>query len=300
MSTGDAFKTLSKKIWEDMCLLNKSIEEKSLTIDVLKELKRLNSDRLLAIKGVNENKFGADLEWWIVFPGNENYEPEAVHLRIQAKRLHIREDVDHVYGDLDHKKGKQLNDLITEANSISAIPLYCFYNYYVSTPNSYKKVTVPENDGWSYTYAAKVKHARDKSFPTFNHLSTIDPLTWPMHQLGMMAEKNPSQILSEYTNSDGSISTSQLIKKELPDYVFKELEDWEYPNGQFFKHKDWFPGISKLKKKNRTEKSKRVFTALVSRMLNYLMYLTDSKKRRRLHLIISIAEEPINIGGKQH
>lgn len=63
------------------------------------------------------------------FPGNESHEPEAIQLRIQAKRLHLRVHKDHHYKDLNHKSGKQLDDLIRESNKIKAIPLCCFYNF---------------------------------------------------------------------------------------------------------------------------------------------------------------------------
>ena len=107
---------------------NKSIQETSLTDEVIDQLRILNSDRLLVINGKNEARTGADIEWWIVFPGNAFHEPQAMHLRIQAKRLHLRLQKDHYYKELDHKNGKQMEDLIRESNKIGAIPLYCFYN----------------------------------------------------------------------------------------------------------------------------------------------------------------------------
>ncbi|MHC0036901.1 DUF6615 family protein [Pseudoneobacillus sp. C159] len=298
MRIDDAFKRISKKIWDDMFWLNKGIEEKAITVDILKELKKMNSDRLLAIKGVNEGKIGADIEWWIVFPGNDDFELEAVHMRIQAKRLHKMDD-EYRYKDLDHKDGKQLENLIKEASIVGAIPLYCFYNYYTKDDSAYDKVPVEVEDGWRYAYASDIKEARNKNFSTYNHLSTIDPLTIAMYELAILAEKNPNAILLEYKDRDGSISISELVKKELPEYVFDELEDYEYPNGAFFKDRNWFPKITKRRRKNKTEKSNRTIKGRIRQYLDQLLSYMSFNKVNRPNLIITITSEPIDLDGNR-
>ncbi|MGG3269868.1 DUF6615 family protein [Priestia aryabhattai] len=291
-----AFKEISKTVFWKM-QRNDSVEETSLTDEVIDQLRQLNSERLLAIKGINEKKNGADIEWWIVFPGNSSHNLEAIHMRIQAKRLHLRDKVDHRYKDLDHKKGKQLKNLIKEAFNIKAIPLYCFYNYYSQTPYSFKKNPVDIDDGWRYAYAADISKARRTSFSTYDHLSTIDPLTKPVHWLAMLAEKNPRDILAEYAKQDGSITLSNLVKDKLPDYVFDILDSYLYLNGDFFKDKQWFPQIKEVRRKHKEEKGKRAVSAMIKQMLNNFMTLISFEKikKKQRHLIITIAEEPMNL-----
>lgn len=293
MQLVNKFKEISQIIW-DKLLISNTTEETSLTDEVIYNLKKLNSDRLLVIKGKNEKKKGADIEWWIVFPGNEAHTHQTVHMRIQAKKLHMNQDVDHCYSDLDHKKGRQLHNLIDEAIKDDAIPLYCFYNYYYTTINSYQKEVNDVEDGWRYAFADDIASVRENNPSTFRDLSKIDPLTLPMYRLAMLAEMNPYQILSDYQSKSRLESVSHLCKSTLPDYVFEKLEAYEYPNGNFIKQKDWFPEISERRKKNRIKKSQLTVKGIFQMVLDkYMMYLKNREIQKR-HLIITISREPMN------
>lgn len=293
MANEKDFKKISETIFQKICI-HKNVKETSLTDEVIDQLRRLNSERLLVIGGVNEGKNGADIEWWIVFPGNASHGPEVVHLRIQAKRLYLGQLKDHYYKELDHNKGNQLKDLVRESNKIGAIPLYCFYNYYFKTKNSLQKDPIAADDGWRYAYASNISNVRKKGLSTFNHLSTIDPLTYPMHWIFRLAEKNPMAIVLQYMKNDGSVPSTQLVKNELPNYVFDALDDYMYPNGNFFKNKDWFPGIKKIRKKSKAKKGK-IALKRKRPILNGVMPFCHLEKKPQPPLIITIAEEPMHL-----
>lgn len=294
----DKFKRMSKKIWSKF-EIDSEIEERALTSYVVGKLKSTNSKHFLAIKGQNEKVKGADIEWWIIFPGNANHKPHAMHMRIQAKRLHMKEDIDHRYDDLDHKKGKQLNDLINHSRLDNAIPLYCFYNRYLKTnSNSYTKASFnPIDDGWRYAFADDIATKRTTSPNTFRNLSIIDPLTKAMHTLAFQTRTNPGAILNEYKSVTAGmgIDYSKLCRDQLPDYAFEAMEDYQFPNHKFVKETDWFRNISACKKKNKEEKGKRNRKAMFQTWLRNLMnFLSLNQRKRQNHLIIVVAMEPIN------
>lgn len=64
---------------------------------------------------------GADWEWWILYPG------QYLRLRVQAKKAF--EDKDNYPEVLrSNKYGLQIDKLISDADSVNAIPLYAFFS----------------------------------------------------------------------------------------------------------------------------------------------------------------------------
>ncbi|MED3873006.1 hypothetical protein P4574_28950 [Priestia megaterium] len=293
----DRFRELSYEVWSSI-EEKENIKETTITDNIMKELNTLNSQYLLAIDGQNEGLKGADIEWWILYPGNDTHNPHAIHMRIQAKKLHRgKRKTDHQYKDLNHKNGKQMNNLISKAVKDCAIPMYCFYNYYFDNPNSYTKPNVTrEDDGWRYAYANNIQTLRTKNPKNFKELKIIDPSTKPMHELAMLSRITPMRILNRYITLNPTIKKEDLCNNVLPSYVFKALEDYQFPNHKFLKQGNWFEGVvSKKKQKYKEEQGKRKIAARIQPTFRNLMnFLSFGYRKLPRYLIIVIAEEAIN------
>lgn len=295
----DKFKEISKEIWIKMTKKS-DIQEPSLTDYVMEELNTTNSKYLLAINGKKEEVKGADIEWWIIYPGSDTHNPHAIHMRIQAKKLHIGNiggNKDHEYKDLNHRNGEQMDNLINEARTDHAIPMYCFYNrYYKVNSKSYTKANdTMEEDGWRYAYADEIRSLRNNHPTNFKDLGIVDPKTRPMYLLARLARMNPSFILGEYIKLNKNINSKDLCNNTLPNYVFEALEAYQFPNHEFLKQGEWFPKISKTKKANKEARGRIEIEAMFKSTFEHVMNLLSfNKRKKRKNLIIVIAEEAIN------
>lgn len=306
------FKDISFKTIYTTLYISPTTTEPTITETIIKELREKRNENLFVIPGYNEPIKGADLEWWIIYQGEEGEEMQAIHLRIQAKM----QDAPGLrtlakYNDINHenKEGIQIDLLINAAKDEKAIPLYCFYNLYFEGDTK-KDV---EDKAWKYAHAEDINSTRNANNKINDDYKTLDALAKPMHRLASIAEKAPQRIIEEFLSKNPESNDFDYRHNQLPAYALEKIVTNELTTHPFMIKNEWFAEqVSKRVLKNR-KRTSSTFNVSVFGIAETFRFLNKIIKRlivwlkkklglelKTLPIIITVSKDPIFEKNKRH
>lgn len=196
-----------------------SFREESITDEIIYRIDRAKPSDSIVVHARNENKNGADIEWWLV----DKKFRKAIVLRIQAKKMYSDGFYHGVGRNVGNTSTKQIEVLLKESHNQRMIPLYCFYNF---TDKENQNNSGYENN-WTYASAPSVKNAlKNKNYKKI-HPTDIFPLP-----------ESIMEILCSYTNA------SYLSKKLVEPFV--NSSNKTYPLLEKTKYSDFIKGESEI------------------------------------------------------
>lgn len=230
MSVCNAIRDFSELTWyilEGRFITNLSVGEETITDISLIELQKSlgSSTTIKKFTKKQENRTGADWEWWIIERG------KAISLRVQAKIL----SVDMKYKSLNYigkSKKAQIDILIKQAATDKCIPIYIFYNY-VNTFRTMcckcgKKIPV-ENEGVTYSFGRSIESlvgsASRKSYD-YHEVRPLSDFLVCLFCCNVKSRPLISSIVDKYKkvtnlNIKEDLIKEDLIKEKVPEYVKK-------------------------------------------------------------------------------
>ena len=170
------FSWTAQKTWRDLYdsqRLGLSISEESITDMLLLDmLRRTNRIACKKFTRSEENKSGADWQWWFI-SGNQGFP-----LMIQAKRFYSKSARYEALKYTKWSNDDQTNKLLRRARNDGFLPLFCFYNYWNSP-------LLPQNPDWGCALASaqRVKNLLLRSGAKGNRIASIKPLSIPWSEL---------------------------------------------------------------------------------------------------------------------
>ncbi|MGG4457819.1 DUF6615 family protein [Brevibacillus porteri] len=203
--------SISNEVWKELELAieaNESIEETYLTHLFWKRIYESRYIETIVTKKAGnkreENKTGADLEWWII----DKKDNVGLSLRIQAKKIDRNGKA---YPQLKHRvSGKlQMDLLLDEATQDGMIPIYFFYNYFKDGN---------QGQGLEFAFAHKIRDAYQNDSKNYTKRKSIENYLLPVASL-FCPSFNREKFVSLFGEASNIEELDNYFKRVFPAYI---------------------------------------------------------------------------------